>query len=863
MVIKGKRFFKYIIVFLVPTVLLITHMFMAGCYPFGDKTILMGDANSQYISFMKLLIDKVKNGESILFGWHIGMGSEFFQIFCYYLASPFNIIAILIGMWDLELGVVVTMLVQIGMCAVTMMYYLSHTERNIEKSEKLNCWVCILFSLAYALCDYILAYQYNYIWLMSLVMAPIVMLGVEKLVWQNKISLYGISMIIVFITNFYFAWFICILSFGWFIDTLHGSKKEMFNSVKNYLIVSFLSAMSACFVLLPCYFAIKGRPMNSVNINDGFADKFGSIGNYLKGFLWGDTIDINGKVVFTNNNYVGITTFILALLYMFIPNIKLSKRLKRCFIILLFSFFQNWAVGVYIFHGFTFPNQIFSRNMFVLMLILIVTAFETVVNIQNITVERTALAAAILALFICISLFGSSTDKSAISYIGSIFICVYIIMCIVMYARNSIVKRALILNLVIVGILELVINAWIVSKEISEYSKDYNASVNIWRDDYDEIEMTNGERKTSWVCSQNTMSYSDTNIYSSIMCRDILGWNSKLGLAFKSNGGSYAYKGSTPVTAMLSNVRYVLTDQPTYFGGYDGDGKKDFYSGYVQQEKTYGIYKSSYLVGLGFMFPESIADWDMTGNPFEVQNQISNEILGIGDVFSEVEDYDFQVQSNGCDILSENRECVNYRNTMSETGRYPNIVYSYMVPEDMDMYVCANDSKQVLSYVYLDSVPLEDDGTYLTQTEMLHVGEVKKGQIVTLLISNNTSYNEESSTNIYVYKYNDSVMDKVDETLRRSTLTVEKITDTHVYGNITTDKDGILYTSIPYYRGFNVYIDGEKSNITKIGNTMCGVRLTEGRHEVEFRYIPYGLRCGIMLSVLGLVTMLVYIKKRR
>jgi len=277
MVIKGKRFFKYIIVFFVPTVLLITHMFMAGCYPFGDKTILMGDANSQYISFMKLLIDKVKNGDSILFGWHIGMGSEFFQIFCYYLASPFNIIAILIGMWDLELGVVVTMLVQIGMCAVTMMYYLSHTERNIEKSEKLNCWVCILFSLAYALCDYILAYQYNYIWLMSLVMAPIVMLGVEKLVWQNKISLYGMSMIIVFITNFYFAWFICILSFVWLIDTLHGSKKEMFNSVKNYLIVSFLSAMSACFVLLPCYFAIKGRPINSVNIDDGFADKVGSI----------------------------------------------------------------------------------------------------------------------------------------------------------------------------------------------------------------------------------------------------------------------------------------------------------------------------------------------------------------------------------------------------------------------------------------------------------------------------------------------------------------------------------------------------------------------------------------------------------
>ena len=85
---RYKRIIKYIIAFLIPVTLISIHMYMAGCYPFGDKTILMGDANSQYISFIKLLIDKVRNGESILFDWHIGMGSEFYQIFCYYLASP-------------------------------------------------------------------------------------------------------------------------------------------------------------------------------------------------------------------------------------------------------------------------------------------------------------------------------------------------------------------------------------------------------------------------------------------------------------------------------------------------------------------------------------------------------------------------------------------------------------------------------------------------------------------------------------------------------------------------------------------------------------------------------------------------------
>ena len=857
-----KRKICYMIVFFIPIVMLIVHMCIGGCYPFGDKTILMGDANSQYISFMKLLIDKVRNGESLLFDWHIGMGSEFYQIFCYYLASPFNLIAILIGMWNLELGVVFTMLIQIGMCSVTMMYYLSHTDRNHIEDGKLKDGICVLFSLAYSLCDYLLAYQYNYIWLISLIMAPMVMLGVEKLV-EKQIGLYVVSMVIVFITNFYIAWFICILSFVWFVDTVGGDWRGILSSVKRYICVSILSALSAAFVLLPCYFAIKGRPITIINTQESFIGKFGNLANYFKGFLWADSIDTFGKTVFTNNNYVGVVTLILVVLYMFIPYISLANRIKRGLIIFALSILQNWAVGVYIFHGFTFPNQYFSRNMFILVLILIVTAFESLGYIENIKALSVAMAGGVVCTLICIALFGSSTEQIAVSYIGSIFICTYILICLVLFARKSISKKTLIINFIIVGIMELVTNAWVVSEDICEYSKDYKMSANVWEDDYNKVENDKGERKTSWMCSQNTMSYSDTNIFSSIMCRNMLDWNSKLGLAFQSNGGSYAYKGSTPITAMLSNVRCVLTDQSIYFGGYECSDETPFYSKYLQKDKTYGVYKSDYLVSLGFMVPENIRNWSMSGNPFEVQNQVSDDILGLGDVFTEISDYDFEVKANGCDVLSDNLGSVKYRNSMSDTGRYPNIAYWYLIPEDMDMYVCVNDPKQVLSYVYLDSVPLEDDGEYLTQTEMLHVGKVKKGQILTLIISNNSSYGDESTTNIYVYKYNDAVMDKMLETLRKSPLNVEKITTTYVSGNVNAHKDGILYTSIPYYKGFKVYVDGKKSDIIKIGNTMCGVSLAAGNHKVEFRYIPYGLKLGIILSITGLAILYLYIKKSK
>lgn len=184
---------------------MVIHMYIRKCYPFGDNTILIGDANAQYYWFEKMLLEKIKNGDSILFSWQAGMGFEFYQNFFYYLGSPFNVIAMIIGNWDMELGVVVTMLIQIGMCSATMLYYLGHTSRNTIRTDKMNVPLCMTFAVAYSMCDYIIAYQYNYIWLISLMLAPLVMLGVERLTEGRGAGFYIVTLTLVFITNFLFC----------------------------------------------------------------------------------------------------------------------------------------------------------------------------------------------------------------------------------------------------------------------------------------------------------------------------------------------------------------------------------------------------------------------------------------------------------------------------------------------------------------------------------------------------------------------------------------------------------------------------------------------------------------------------------
>ena len=150
-------------------------MFITSCYPFGKNTILLGDANGQYYAFFAELIDRVRHGKSLFFSWEKGLGYDFYSNFFYYLASPINLIVVIIGEKYIELAMIITMCIQVGMCGVTMTYYLIHTRRNKMEKSNLNDFACVVFSMSYTMCDYMLAYKYNVLWLMCLVIVPILL----------------------------------------------------------------------------------------------------------------------------------------------------------------------------------------------------------------------------------------------------------------------------------------------------------------------------------------------------------------------------------------------------------------------------------------------------------------------------------------------------------------------------------------------------------------------------------------------------------------------------------------------------------------------------------------------------------------
>ena len=82
--------------------------------------------------------------------------------------------------------------------------------------------------------------------------------------------------------------------------------------------------------------------------------------------------------------------------------------------------------------------------------------------------------------------------------------------------------------------------------------------------------------------------------------------------------------------------------------------------------------------------------------------------------------------------------------------------------------------------------------------------------------------------------------------------------DTRIVGTINVKENSYLYSSIPFDKGWSVYIDGEKAETFKIGTSLLGTTIKPGEHTVEYKYSPLGIKIGFAISVLTLLSISAY-----
>lgn len=105
---------------------------------------------------------------------------------------------------------------------------------------------------------------------------------------------------------------------------------------------------------------------------------------------------------------------------------------------------------------------------------------------------------------------------------------------------------------------------------------------------------------------------------------------------------------------------------------------------------------------------------------------------------------------------------------------------------------------------------------------------------------------------IGVYALDMSGYEKQIQKLKETTLQDIKISNNKIRGNITLKKNSILNFSIPYSKGWNAYVDGEKVNIRR-GNIMyMALPLATGEHDIVLKYQTPFLFEGLLVSSIAL-----------
>ena len=200
--------------FLFPFAILGTVFALHGVYPFGDRQALILDMGDQHYPFLNDFWHRIRGGNLAPWSWNAGLGSDYISLFAYYLASPLNLLTLLVPQALLREALTLILLVKIGLAGLFAGMFLRYANLryiNCQKKADVQTGLALpVFSSLYALCGFTLGYYTQTIWFDSFALLPLVIFGLLALLREGKFILYTVSLALAVFANFYNGFYICI-----------------------------------------------------------------------------------------------------------------------------------------------------------------------------------------------------------------------------------------------------------------------------------------------------------------------------------------------------------------------------------------------------------------------------------------------------------------------------------------------------------------------------------------------------------------------------------------------------------------------------------------------------------------------------
>ena len=444
-------------------------------YPFGDQCMLHIDMYHQYCPFFTELMQKLKTGGSPFYSWNIGLGADFVSLYAYYLASPLNWLLILWPRGYVIEFMTALSILKIALSGLTFTYYLGehfHVWQDagnaaaVTRTEKKTAvrlpadvasYAAALCGAAYALCAFMAAYAWNLMWTDCMVLAPLVILGLERLIRDNRPGLYYVSLAVCILSNYYISIMICIFLVLWFLLCWMEHRASGYRAWIRFAWYSLLAGATGAVLILPPAKVLSLSGASGISFPETMEWYFNIASELARSLL---AVDVYTGDSHWPNLYCGIFALFLLFLYVWNRAVPWKKKLPRLALVVFFwlSFSNNMLD--FIWHGLHFPTSLPGRQSFLYAFLVLVIAYEALLYIRELKLWQVFAAGGMSVVFLlfCNHFMDETTmEQTSIWASGAFFACYFVIVLGILIGKKRI-RQLMLATGCLAVVAELVIN---------------------------------------------------------------------------------------------------------------------------------------------------------------------------------------------------------------------------------------------------------------------------------------------------------------------------------------------------------------------------------------------------------------------
>ncbi len=817
-----------------------------GLAPFGTKSLVIMDADIQYLDFFCYLKDVLDGKNSIGYTFGKTLGGNNIAVFSYYLSSPFNFLLLFFKRSQLHVFFDIVVALKLSLASMTFAYF--GLKRFDRKDTLLDFVVYSLLAVGYGLSQYNIAQSSNIMWLDGVYMLPLIMLQISNLVRGKKA--YSLPLVVgaTIIFNWYSAGIDCIFSAFWFVFELalyaveeRFDIKYCINCAIKYAVGMISGVMISAILFFPTFGALKKSTRGSLHIGDlkDFS-LMGELPSAIQKYTYGSISEYGSVALFC-----GSLAIVLALFAVLNSRIGIRKRtlLSGLFIGSILIFY--WHPLFTMFSLFQWVSSYHYRYSYVAVFSILFLALVGVneMNSKQKAMQMIKIAVAFSGMLIVLRYCKEINDAKYVYATAVMAVLEAVLFAYVKFENKSrLLTGFLMVVFAVIGIVDLAANAKILLKS-------YNADNVVRNNTYIEA-----QRKTIASIKE-----SDDSVY-----RISQTLNRNMGVrdltANYNEGLAYNYASISGYTSSPDDVQRAFLDKSGYringenmcitntsILGVDSLlGVKYVLSPYdingltkISDSDDNGkfVYLNPYAFPAAFVYDDTDYVINDGTNPFKYQNELYKKLFGITeDLYYPIE-YDL---TKGDTFGAKMQLHIPDTSNISVYGNIP-----WKSEADSSIYV---------------------DGTYITRyagwasPAVFYIPTTVGQECEVEVRSNADNFDWDE---VQFYALNLDVLSKCASLAHAGGVDDMSVTNGHVSLSVNTEGNKRLFISVPSDEDWVIKLNGEVAETELVGDCLYSIKLTDGLNKISMTYHARYLKLGIFVTALTLICYFGYIFRSR